>query len=374
MSQPAATQLPPATSGRLASLDAFRGFTIVAMLFVNNPGWPEAFPDQMRHAAWGEFVTFCDMIFPWFLFIVGVAIPFSTASFLKRHPDAGLGTFAWRCAKRAAILVFLGILIDTSVNKRITIGMNVLQLIGLAFFAGAMLYRAPAKIRYAVAAGLLVFYWILLRFVPVPGEGEWAFEQNRNIIWWFNNQLRPFYLAGILSVIPTAALVLIGTWFGDRFRETNVEGRPQMLKKLLVGGAILTAAGLLWHLNLEMSKFVWSPSYILFSAGLGAILLGAFFWAMDIKGWQRWAFLFVVYGMNAIFAYFVSIIVRLNTVQAWYTTLETGEEVTLWRAMLLFWTDLAGRNLGSWLFTGSYILFWFFVLLWMYRRKLFWRV
>lgn len=358
---------------RLASLDAFRGFTIVAMLFVNNPGHPEAFPNQFRHAAWGEFVTFCDMIFPWFLFIVGVAIPFSAASFRKREPDAGLLRYGSKLFKRCVLLVFLGILIDCSVHKRIHIGMNVLQLIGLAFLCGALLYEAPRRVRFGVAAGLLVAYWILIRFIPIPGIGAGSFEQNANAIGWINQQLRPFYLAGIPSVIPTTALVLIGTWYGDRFRDAALTARDHF-KALFGGGLVLAIAGLVWHLDLEMSKFVWTPSYILFAAGLGAIVLGAFYWLIDHLGWRRWAFFFIVYGMNAITAYFVSIIVRLHTVQEWTMKTAAGETVTLWRGLLMFWTNLAGTFWGSWFFTSSYILFWFFVLLWMYRRGYFWRV
>lgn len=357
---------------RLVSLDAFRGFTIIGMLWVNNPGWNEALHRQFRHAAWGEFPTFTDMIFPWFLFIVGVALPFSAAAFWQRIPGAGFPRYLAKLVKRAIVLIFLGILIDSSIAKRIAVHMNVLQLIGLAFLGGALLYETPRRLRYAVAAGLLVFYWILNRFVPVPGVGEAVFTQDAYLIKWINDQLRPWHLAGILSVIPTAALVVIGTWFGDMLRD---ETKPPAakLKTLLAGGAFLAVAGLLWHLDLEMSKFVWSPSYILFSAGLGAIVLAGFFFLIDMRGWQAWAFPFVVYGMNAIAAYFISIIVRVHTVQEW-TMMWQDERITIWRAMLLWWTDLLGRSWGSYCFTGSYIVFWFFILWWMYRRRIFWRV
>jgi len=376
MSTPTTTAPPLAPAGaseRLTCLDAFRGFTIVGMLFVNNPGWWDVVPHQMKHAEWGEFVTFCDMIFPWFLFIVGVAIPYSTASYFKKNPEATNAQYAWKCAKRAAMLVLLGLILVSQIARQITIRLDVLQLIGLAFFCAAMIYRTPPKVRYGIAAGLLIAHWILLRFVPVPGEGGWYFENDRNIIRSINDVLRPYYLAGIVSVVPTTALVLIGTWFGDQFRSTTSENRPAMLKKLLVGGAILVVLGLIWHLNLEMSKLVWSASYIVFAAGLGAILLGVFYFLMDMKGWTKWAFLFVVYGMNAIFAYFVSIMTRLAILQTWTTTWE-GEEVTLWRWGLEAWTALVGRTMGSWMFTTSYIVLWFLILLWMYRKRYFWRV
>lgn len=356
---------------RLVSLDAFRGFTIIAMLVVNNPGHSAAYPHQFRHAAWGEMVTFCDMIFPWFLFMVGVAIPFSAASFHKRNP--GMIPYLVKAARRMALLIFLGILIDCSIQKRIAIGMNVLQLIGIAYFLGALLYELPRRWRLGAAGALLVLYWALIRFVPIPGEGAGFFEPNRNIIQFINRHLRPYYLAGIPSAIPTAALVLIGTFFGDRFRNPALSSSDRM-KGLLLGGLVLSLAGIVWHFDLPMNKIVWTSSYILFSAGLGCLVLCLFYFILDIRGYRRWAFPFIVYGMNAITAYFVSIMVRVHTVQEWYTVTADGEKITLWQAMLNFWTDTAGIYFGSYLFTGSYIFFWFLVLWWMYRKNLFLRV
>lgn len=368
--------IPP----RLTSLDAFRGFTIMAMLFVNNPGHHGVFPRQMMHAAWGEFVTFCDMIFPWFLFIVGVAIPFSTAMFWQRNPNASFWLFVGRAAKRAAMLVFLGVLINCSIYKRVHIGLDVLQLIGLAYFCGALIYHLPMKVRLSVAGGLLVAHWILLRFIPVPGVGEAVFEQDQNIIRSINRGLNsfstsifsPLHFAGLVSVVPTTALVLIGTAVGDLLR-SNAVADMKKLQWMGVGGAALTVVGLIWHLDLEMNKYVWTASYILFAGGLGTLLLAAFYFVIDMQGFRKWAFPFVVWGMNAIAAYFISIIVRVHTVQEWYTEVD-GERVTLWRAKLHYWTELAGEYWGSWLFTSSYIFFWFLVLLWMYRRRIFWRV
>ncbi|MDK2971525.1 MAG: hypothetical protein PWP23_1280 [Candidatus Sumerlaeota bacterium] len=347
------------------------------MLFVNNAGYDEAFPAQFRHAAWGDFVTFCDMIFPWFLFIMGVSLPFSAASFRKRNPEAGLGQYALKCARRAVLLVLMGVLIDCSIHKRIHVGMNVLQLIGLAFFVAAMLYETPRRVRFAVAAASLVLYWILIRFIPLPGLEAGSFDADANAIAWINNRLRPYHLAGILSVFPASALVITGTWFGDRLRDSSIKPIAQT-KTLFAVGSVLAVLGLLWHFDLEMSKAVWTPSYILFAGGLGAIVLGAFHGIIDVLGFRKWAFPFVVYGMNAITAYFISIMVRVHTVQEW-TTKWVGSDgveqtVTLWKALLFFWTDLAGRFWGSWLFTSSYIAFWFLVLLWMYRRRIFWRV
>ncbi len=387
MSNPSPSE--PAAAGRLLSLDAFRGFTIVSMLMVNNPGYDEAFPDQFRHAHWGQPITFCDLIFPWFLFIVGVALPFSAASFRRRNP--GLWAYVAKCFRRALLLVFFGVMIDCSVNKRIVIGMNVLQLIGLAFFAAALLYELPRRARPWIIGGMLAGYWALIRFAPIPGVGAGFFEEDRNVIQAINRALAPWRLAGTPSVIPAAALVLIGTYFGERFRDAALTARAR-IRLLLLAGAALMIAGALWSLDLPMNKAVWTPSYILFTAGTGCVMLAGFYYLADARGLRGWCFPFVVYGMNAITAYFFSILVRVHTVQEWYTVTAAGEKITLWRAILNFWTDstaavasrvfgageaaaqLAGRHFGSWLFTFSYITFWGLVLYWMYRKQWFLRV
>lgn len=356
---------------RLMSLDAFRGFDIIAMLMVNNPGYDSAFPDQFRHAPWGKMVTFCDMIFPWFLFIVGVAVPFSAASYFAKNP--GRASYFFKAFKRMLILIFFGVMIDCSISKRISIGMNVLQLIGLAYFAAALIYELPKKIRTAAIPILLIGYWAILKFAPVPGVGAGVFEDGKTINDYVNKILRPYHLAGMLSVIPTAALVLIGTLLGDIFRDQTATVAKR-LKYLFIGGAVLAAAGLLWHLNIPMSKHLWTPSYIIFSAGLGSIVLGIFYVVIDLWDYRKWAFPFIIYGMNAITAYFFSIMVRVHTVQEWSTKNPQGEKITLWQAILDFWTSLAGMTIGSWLFTASYIFFWWLVLLWMYKKKLFLRV
>jgi predicted acyltransferase len=365
------TEKPP--SNRLVSLDAFRGFTIVSMLIVNNTGYDSAFSRQFRHAGWGEMVTFCDMIFPWFLFMVGVALPYSAASFRKNFSGCGFLSYLFKVFKRSFLLVFLGILIDCSIGKGIVIGMNVLQLIGLAYFCGALIYELPQKWRMGIAMTLLVLHWALIRFVPIPNVGAGFFEADKNIIAHINNILRPCHLAGIVSVAPTTALVLIGSLFGDMFRREDVPGSAK-LKTLLLWGGVLIIMGLLWNLDLSFNKSVWSASYILFAGGMGCIVLSAFFYLIDMKGFHMWAFPFVAFGMNAITAYFFTIIVRVHTLQEWFTKTAAGEKITLWKAFLNFWTNLAGIMAGSWLFTGSYVFFWFLVMWWMYRKRLFLRI
>lgn len=356
---------------RLVSLDAFRGFTIISMLLVNNAGDDRAFWYQFRHAHWGEMVTFCDQIFPWFLFMVGVALPYSASSFHKKTP--GFLPYFKKAFQRMVILLCFGILIDSSISKRLVIGLDVLQLIGLAYFVGAMIYELSEKKRWCIAGIFLIGYWILLRFVPIPGVGAGFFEEDKNIIHYINQYLYPWHIAGILSTIPAAALVLIGSYFGDMFRNDKISA-SQKLKTLFLGGILLMVLGTLWNFSIPFSKDVWSPSYILFTAGTGCIVLGVFYYIIDVQGYQKIAFPFVVYGMNAITAYFFSIMVRVHTVQEWKMQSSTGETITVWIGMLNFWQNNFGWFAGAWLFTLTYILFWWLVMYWLYRKKLFLRV
>lgn len=355
-------------SARLMSLDAFRGFTIVAMLLVNNKGSNDAFPHQFHHAKWGEFPTFTDMIFPWFLLMVGCALPYSRASQFKK--GLSYPQYFFRCFKRALLLVVLGCLIFTSLNHTITIQYGgVLQPIGCAFFAGAILYELGLKWRMAAASGLIVLYGFLLLFVPIPGA-EHSMEPNKNIISYINTHyFARFNLQGLTSIMPMTALVLIGTYLGEIYRSTLTP--INQIKKTSLVGSLLVVIGLAFQFAIPLSKDIWSPTYIVFSAGTGIVLLSLFYLIIDIKGRKAWSHFFIVFGMNAITAYFLSIIIRLHTFQEW--SWEKGGP-KVWNILNSQFQSFFGPTAGAWLFTISYILLWWAILSWMYKRKIFWRV
>lgn len=360
---------------RLVSLDAFRGFTIAAMLFVNNKGGdPAAFSPQFDHAPWGQLITFTDLIFPWFLFMVGVSLPLSAASFRKKNPHRWM--WFWKAFKRMLILILFGCLISCSLYKTLAIGTGgVLQLIGLAFFAGVLLYELPVRIRYLTAGLMLVIYWVLLRFISFPGpDGQYLSILTEDVNYTaYLRSLLPAKLSGLPSVIPTAPLIILGTLAGELFLNKTLESMKR-LKMLFLMGAGLMVCGVLWHFDLMMSKALWTPSYILFSAGTGCWMLAAFYYLTDMKGWKKMAFPFVVFGMNAITAYFFSIIVRIHTVQEWSISNALGEKVTLWQIWQDSFVFLGGPIAGSWGFILSYLLVWWIVLYWMYRKNIFLKV
>jgi predicted acyltransferase len=363
---------PKSSSKRLLSLDAFRGLTILGMLLVNNVALDTATPRQLTHAPWNQGVHFADLVFPWFLLIVGIAVPFSAASArAKRLPY-------WRhdlkVIGRAVTLVLLGCLIDSSALKRPTFDLGVLQLIGLSYMVGAMLYDLPLSRRLLLAAAFLAAHWAAIRFVPIPGVGAGVFTESQNLIYHLNRvYLQPISLRGLISMVPMGALVLIGTALGDGLRHQTIAS-VHKAARLLIAGLALAGIGWLWSLDLPFNKAVWTASYVMYAAGLGALLLGVLYLLIDVTGWRAWALPLVVLGANAIVAYVAPILVKLLILDAWKWKMPDGSLLPLSQAILHYCFVHAGRISGGWLYTLGYILFWWLILLWLYRKRVFVRV
>lgn len=371
-SGPERPSAPAQRAQRLLSLDAFRGVAILGMLLANNAALGVATPRQLTHAAWNRGVHFADLVFPWFLLIVGIAIPFSVAS----HRAKGLPAWRYdlRIVSRTVGLILLGCLIDSSLARRPVLGMGVLQLIGLAYCLGAFLYGLPLRHRLIAAAALLVGYWAAIRFVPIPGVGAGAFTESSNLINHLNQVcLQPLGLRGVLSVVPTSALVLIGTAIGDLLRS---EAQPVMRKVgyLVTAGAGLAVGGWMWNLDLPFNKPTWTPPYILYTAGLGVGVLACMYLLIDVIRWRWWSFPLVVAGSNAIFAYVVPILVKAHILREWTVTTADGSSASVERALVGLCFHHAGRVGGGWLYTAGYILWWWLVLLWLHRKRLFLRL
>lgn len=360
------------TPRRLVSLDAFRGLSILGMLLVNNIALDTATPKHLTHAPWNEGVRFADLVFPWFLLIVGVAIPYAVAS----HHRKGLPTWRYdlKVLSRTMSLILLGCLIDSSLARRPFFDMGVLQLIGLAYLVGALLCELPPVRRVVLAGAFLVAHWAAIRFLPVPGLGSGIFTENLNVILHLNQvYLAPLHLKGLISVVPTSALVLIGTVMGDLFRSQTFSAIKKVAC-LIAGGLGLLLIGWLWNLDLPFNKAVWTASYILFAAGWGSLVLGLFYLLIDVCGWRAWAFPLVVFGMNAILAYVLPILVKIHIMQEWRWKMADGSRFDLGTALMHFWFAHAGRYWGGWLYTLSYIFCWWLVLWQLHRKGIFLRV
>ena len=371
---------------RLVSLDAFRGAVIAGMLVVNNIPWTGATPRQLMHAPWGQGVTFTDMILPWFVLEMGVAVPQGHA---VRSP---LWLRMWRIARRAVLLVALGMLIDSLEARQLTLNVDVLQLIGLAYLVAAALRGLPLAGRLGVAGALLGGYAALLALVPAPGLAPGVLREGHNIVQYLDDRyLAHYHVAGLLSVAPAAALALIGGVAGEVLRRGvlgNGTGAaaahpadalrdvPPMLAAAAVGfgGLALAAGGWAWGAVLPLSKPLWTPSYVLVAGGFGLVLLAVFYALADVAGWRAIAAPLAVLGVNAIVAYVIPILFKLLVLDAWHARTAAGAFVSLESAIIASLIARVGTVPTLWLYTGAYVAVWWLVLVPLYRARIFVRV
>ncbi|HUP88832.1 MAG TPA: heparan-alpha-glucosaminide N-acetyltransferase domain-containing protein [Longimicrobiales bacterium] len=372
------TQTTRSTSTRLLSLDAFRGITIAGMLLVNNPGsWSHIYP-PLEHATWNGW-TPTDLIFPFFVFIVGVAMTFSFGKQIENGAERN--DLLLKTAKRALLIFLTGLAIhsfpwvgyDYS-HWRIP---GVLQRIAVAYLFAASIYLFTTVRGQVIAiATLLVGYWLLQTLVPVPGGFTGVLKPGldlgayidrsiftENHLW---REAKTWDPEGLLSTLPAIGTALLGGLAGQwiRSRQTQIE----KVTGLFIAGAVLMCVGGMWGWVFPINKSLWTSSYVLFTAGFAAQFLAFCYWLIDVKGYQRWAKPFIIYGMNAIAAFFLSAVVArtMNLIKV------GGDHVALktfiYKNFYESW--LAPIN-ASLLFAISYVLLFLGILTIMYRRKIF---
>ncbi len=361
----------PPRSRRFTSLDTLRGLTIVLMLLVNNIALDTATPDHLMHAGWNQGMRLADVVFPWFLFCVGTAIPFSFASFQRRELPAW--RYDLKIAGRAVALVALGCLLNSAEQRTPFFSMGVLQLIGMAYLLGAFVYELPKFRRAVIAFGLLSIYGLAILYLPAPGMAAGTFEEGKNLIDSLNKSyLVGYNLDGILAVAPTGALVILASLFGDQMRERDLAAWKR-LALIFAGGGVLLGIGIALNTVLPYNKPVWTPSYILVSGGLAALILGVLHAATDFGKWKGWTFPLVVFGSNALLAYVAPILVKLLILQVWVVKTPDGH-VPLQQAVLNAMIRWFGRIDGGWAYTALYICFWWAILWLLYRKRVFLKV
>jgi predicted acyltransferase len=324
---PAPALASSATRIRLTSLDLFRGVTIAAMILVNNPGGDHPYW-QLEHARWNGW-TPTDLVFPFFLFIVGVSMVFSFQSRLDKSRLArgdSRTLLLLHAFRRGAIIFAIGLAMNYSLvlagssrfpGLRIP---GVLQRIGVCYIAASVLFLyARPRTRAVIAAVLLIGYWILMRFVPVPGFGVPGrdipfLDPNANLAAYLDRRFLTTLWdktrdpEGLLSTLPAIATALLGIFTGEWLRSDRT---PQSkVRGMLLFGVVGLILGRTWAVWFPINKNLWTSSYVLFTAGLALVCLSLCYWAADIKRWASsdkiWTKPFLIFGRNAITAYIVA--------------------------------------------------------------------
>jgi predicted acyltransferase len=366
----------PSDTQRLVSLDVFRGITIAGMVLVNNPGTWEHIYWPLEHASWHGW-TPTDLVFPFFLFIVGVAIPLA----FGRRVDSGRSTrdLYLKIIKRTLIIFAIGLFLNGFpyfglAEYRIP---GVLQRIAVCyFFASIIFLNTKVRTQIAITLGLLLVYWLTLKFIPAPGYAAGDLTKQGSLPSYVDRvvfgkhvwaQAAVYDPEGLLSTIPALATTLIGVLTGQWFR--TEKSRFEKAAGLFVVGAICVAVGWAWNSFFPINKALWTSSYVLFTGGLALQFLALCYWLIDIKGYRRWAKPFEVFGMNAIALY-------------------VGAGLM---ASLLGEIKVEDRSLGSWIyerlfaswaspvnaslaFAIAFVLVWLGMMWILYRRRIFLKV
>lgn len=383
-------------AGRLLALDIFRGITIAAMILVNNPGsWSYVYA-PLRHAQWHGY-TPTDLIFPFFVFIVGISI----SIVMQRGIDSGkersllLKTAAIRASKLFALGLFLALFYyDFSQPNyswltyelyQIRV-FGVLQRLGLVFFmtvAIVLWFGNYGRLLWFI--GLLLGYWLALILIPYTlPDGtieQGLLEHGNSLTAWFDNTIigaKHLYYStaeplafdpeGILSTLPAISSCLAGVFTGQILTNPN-KSLPRKVRLLCVAGFILLVGGHMWHWALPINKALWTPSYVFISTGWALVSLALLTWLVDIKGYKAWSAPFVVFGANAIFFYvFSSMLARLMIMIPLESTSLQG---AIYFKLL---QPVFGYYNGSLMFAVGFLVISYLIMHWLYKKRIFFKV
>lgn len=366
---------------RLVALDAFRGLAMAAMVIVNNPGdWGNVYA-PLLHAEW-HGLTPTDLIFPFFLFIVGVSITLSRRSLGPWVP----------IVRRAAVIFALGLLLAGYPRFDVTRWRvpGVLQRIAVCYLAAAALYKLTAcgGLRRlsrqvtaigAIVAVLLLGYWGVMTLVSVPGGRAGDLTPDGNLGAYVDRLLMSGHLwrptwdpEGVLSTFPAVATTLLGVVTG-MWLSASATKPGHGVAALLGAGFVALAAGSLWNQVFPVNKNLWTSSYVLVTGGYAAACLAVLIWVIDVRGWRRWTTPLVILGRNAITLFVLSGLFA-KTLALIRVPGADGARVALSRYLYeALYVPIAAPKNASLLYALTHLLILFGVLAWMYRRRIFLR-
>jgi predicted acyltransferase len=368
----------PEAGDRWLALDAFRGLSVAGMILVNNPGsWSYVYP-PLAHAEWHGW-TPTDLIFPFFLFAVGVAMTFS----LGRRVQAGTGRpqLLRRILWRSLLIIGFGLLLNGFPAYQVSTLRfpGVLQRIGVYLFAATAYLLLPSAGQRRLAAGLLLGYWAAMTLVPIPGVGAGSLTVDANLAQYLDSRIfaghtwKPTWdPEGLLSTVPAIATCLLGAFAGD-WMASSRDRRDRVLS-LFVAGAAIAMAGWVWSIWFPINKNLWTSSYVLLTGGFAAMVLAWLSAVIDLYGRRRWAWPFYVYGSNALLVFLLTgcfaRVLNLVQVTGPAGTTEPLKQVIYERAF----ASWAGPLNGSLAFAVAFVLLWLALMAVPYRYKFLFKV
>jgi len=361
------------TGARVLSIDALRGFDMFwiigggaifeSLVHVWKHPITETIATQLTHVEWEGF-RFEDLIFPLFVFLVGAVLPFS----IVRRKEQGHSSAALHghVVRRAATLFLLGLIYNglLEFNWPETRWPGVLQRIALSyFFAALIVLHTRWKTQAILVAVVLLAYWAVTMLVPVPGGQAGDLTMEGCLSSYVDQKAIPGSLyykygdnEGVLSTFPSVCTALLGALAGQWLRSRRTGSAKAA--GLAIAGVVFVALGLLWSLAFPIIKILWTSSYVLLAGGLSLLLLALFYWVIDVKGYRRWAFPFVVIGVNAITIYFLQAFVNFEEISRSFLG-----------GLASHYEHAAPLLIPAGAFAASWLLLWF-----LYRHKIFFKV
>lgn len=371
MTQPATT-----APQRLYSLDALRGFDMFwimgaeeivhAIAKATGSSFWQGFSEQLTHPAWNGF-HFYDLIFPLFLFMAGVATPYSVGREMEK--GATRNQLIARVVKRGLILVLLGLIANNGLEIRpiadIRFG-SVLGRIGLAYmFANIISFYTKQRGQAIWFCALLIGYWLLLKFTSAPGFQPGDLTMEGNFASYIDRMVLPGHLyldihdpEGLMSTIPAIGTGLLGIMTGNFLKNSTVSQQSKTLR-MFIGGIVFLGLAQLWNLDFPINKNLWTSSFVLNVGGYSLILLSIFYYIIDVLGYKKWAFFFKVIGMNSILIYLSGHFIEWE-----YTT----------NSLFKWLGQLIGDPFNAVILAICYVMVKWAFLYFMYKKKVFLRV
>ncbi len=391
-----ATQNSASSSTRYLSIDFFRGLTVAFMIIVNTPGTWDYVYMPLRHADW-HGCTITDVVFPSFLFIIGIAMWFSFGKYNRKlTPDA-----AKKILKRTVLMFIIGMLLNKFPvfwkNLDHWHVMGVLQRIALAYcLASFLVLSLRWRALIVVSTGILLLYWGLMVAFAAPGGDPFGVDTNlllRFDAWLYGLEadamngiehllygskhifLRKGYhfdSMGLLSTVPSIVTVVFG-WLCGKLLQSRSAQKERLIRDLLLFGVICGTVGLLWDVVYPINKKLWTSSYVLYTGGISMILMAFIVWVIDVRGWRYGTGFFRVFGANPLFAFvFSEALAQVLCTIEWMEG-DVHRDANWWIYKTVF-KPIEGAEFGSFLFALFFMLFCWLVCRWLYVRKIFIRI